>query len=105
MTAALRSIIVLGVLFLAPALVLADGFIIVEHPHHVPGHFPFAPMEVRFHRVSVEITDRVAVTSVDEEFYNPGDQRTEGTYLFPLPPGAHIDSFSMDINGKQMEAE
>ncbi len=106
MTRALVSIVaaILLLLTLAPK-VLADGFIIIENPHRVPGHFPFAPMEVRFHRVSVEINDRVAVTSVDQEFYNPGNQRTEGTYLFPLPPGAHIDSFSMDINGKQMEAE
>src|SRR5580765_1673784 len=88
-----------------PARLFADGFIIVEHPHRVPGHFPFAPMEVRYHRVSVEIDDRVATTSVDEEFYNPGEQRTEGTYLFPLPAGAHIDKFSMDINGTQTEAE
>ena len=62
-------------------------------------------MEVRYHRVSVEIDDRVATTSVDEELYNPGDQRTEGTYLFPLPAGAHIDKFSMDINGTQTDAE
>src|SRR4051794_21563526 len=88
-----------------PALVRADGFIIVEHPHHVPGHFPFAPMEVRYHRVGVTIDDRVAVTSVDEEFYNPGGERTEGTYIFPLPAGAHIDKFTMDINGTQTEAE
>src|SRR5206468_4769653 len=27
------------------------------------------------------------------------------TYLFPLPRGAHIDKFSMDINGHQAEAE
>src|SRR6185295_9004083 len=98
-------IIAIVLLFTVPGRLFADGFIIVERPHRVPGHFPFAPMEVRYHRVSVEINDRVAVTSVDQEFYNPGNQRTEGTYLFPLPPGAHIDSFSMDINGKQIEAE
>ena len=83
----------------------ADGFIIVEHPLRVPGHFAIAPMEVSFHHVNVEIDDRVAVTSVDEEFKNPGDVRTEGTYLFPAAAGAHIDKFSMDINGTQADAE
>ena len=83
----------------------ADGFIIVEHPIRVPGHFPFAPMEVSYHHVTVAIDDRVATTSVDEEFHNPGGERTEGTYLFPLPAGAHIDKFSMDINGTQADAE
>ena len=67
------------VLILAPAAALADGFIIISDPHIVPGHFPFAPLEVSYHRVKVEIDDRVAVTSVDQEFRNPSGQRTEGT--------------------------
>jgi Ca-activated chloride channel family protein len=92
-------------LLLLPGHLWADGFIIVENPHRVPGHFPFAPMEVTYHHVSVEINDRIAVTSVDQEFRNPGSERTEGTYLFPLPAGAHIDKFSMDINGTPTEAE
>src|SRR5580765_2564541 len=91
---------------LLPATALADGFIVIaDGGERVPGHFPFAPMEVVYHRVKVEINDRVATTSVDQEFRNPGSNRVEGTYLFPLPPGAHIDKFSMDINGKQAEAE
>ena len=32
-------------------------------------------------------------------------QRLEGTYLFPVPKGAQIDKFAMDIGGKQVEAE
>ena len=91
---------------IAPALCGADGFIIIEDPPHiVTGHFSFAPLEVRYHRVNVGITDLVAVTAVDEEFYNPNDNRLEGTYIFPLPEGAHIDRFSMDIGGKMMDAE
>ena len=43
----------------------------------MPGHFPFAPLEIGYHRVNVEIDDRVAVTSVDQEFRNPGGARTE----------------------------
>src|SRR6478609_1600488 len=84
-------------------LVRADGFIVINPGSSsitVPrGHFPFAPLEVTYHRVNVEINDQVATTSVDQEFYNPNAQQLEGTYLFPLPPGAHIDRFSMDING------
>ena len=51
------------------------------------------------------MNDLVAVTTVDEEFYNPNRERLEGTYIFPLPEGAHIDRFSMDIGGKMMDAE
>jgi Ca-activated chloride channel family protein len=84
----------------------ADGFIIVEDPPViVPGHFTFAPLSVTYHHVTVEITDLVAVTTVDEEFYNPNPQRLEGTYMFPLPAGAYIDRFSMDIAGKMTDAE
>lgn len=103
--------VLLAVLFVAgwSSGVRADGFIVIHQPSTpvpVPaGHFPFAPLDVSFHRVSVQINDQVAVTSVDEEFVNPNPVQLEGTYLFPLPPGAHIDKFSMDINGKMQEAE
>ncbi len=98
----------------------ADGLIIVHppfppHPGPVPppwhppvvppGHFAFAPLEVVYHHVNVEIKDQVATTSVDQEFFNPNNERLEGTYIFPLPPGAHIDKFAMDIDGKMVEAE
>src|SRR5438046_10347437 len=83
-----------------------DGFIVIEHPICVPPtHFPFAPLEVTSHHVDVKIDGQVAVTSIDQEFYNPNDARLEGTYMFPVPKGAHIDKFSMEIGGKMMEAE
>ncbi|HEX8916312.1 MAG TPA: VIT and VWA domain-containing protein, partial [Humisphaera sp.] len=86
----------------------ADGFIVIHDPPpetRVRGHFSFAPLEVTYHRVTVDVTDSVAVTTVDQEFYNPNGARLEGTYLFPLPEGTHIDKFSMDVNGKMQEAE
>ena len=83
-----------------------DGFIIVERPIYVPpAHFPFAPLEVTSHQVNVKIDGQIATTSIDQEFYNPNDQRLEGFYMFPVPKGAHIDKFSMEIAGKSVEAE
>src|SRR5436189_3248656 len=106
------------VCFLSPATARADGFIIIyppgpgpvppqPHPRPwvPPGHFTFAPLEVTYHRVSVTLNDQVATTTVDQEFYNPNPQRLEGTYMFPLPEGAHIDKFAMDVNGKLTDAE
>jgi Ca-activated chloride channel family protein len=91
---------------LLPAAGRADGFIVISDPVTVtPGHFPFAPLAVGYHRVSVSIDGRVAVTTVDEEFVNPGNARLEGTYIFPLPNDAVIDRFSMDVNGKDTAAE
>jgi Ca-activated chloride channel homolog len=102
------SAFVSALLLLAVAgICRADGLIVImsNPPPAVPGHFAFAPMEVTYHRVSVKIDHLLAVTSVDEEFYNPNHQRLEGLYLFPLPAGSHIDHFSMDINGQMTDAE
>ena len=97
----------------------ADGLIIVDEAHwmprprHPPQHWPhptpaprvYAPLEVVYHHVTVKIDGQIATTSVDQEFFNPNNQRLEGTYLFPIPRGAQIDKFTMDIGGKMVEAE
>ncbi len=90
--------------------VWGDGLMVVHEPPagRVPGpppRFTFAPLEVTFHKVDARIRDQVAVTTVDQEFYNPNDRELEGTYLFPVPKGAHLDQFTMEIGGKAMEAE
>src|SRR6184192_3444787 len=83
-----------------------DGFIVIEHPIYVPPtHFPFAALEVTSHQVNVKIDGQVAITSIDQEFDNPNDQRLEGFYMFPVPKGAHIDKFTMEIGGKMVDAE
>jgi len=88
------------------AAVRADGLIVIRHPPiFVPGHFTFAPLEVKFHRVDCAIDDQVAQTSVDQVFLNPNNVRLEGDYIFPLPLGAQINKFSMDIDGQQVQAE
>jgi Ca-activated chloride channel family protein len=104
--------------------VSAVGLIIVEDPswwpgpnppHPVPQPWPrpftpprphvFAPLEVKSVQVNTRITDQVAVTSVDQEFFNPNSARLEGTFIFPVPKGAHLDKFTMEIDGKHVEAE
>src|SRR3954471_24969351 len=88
------SLLALTAVALSPRAAKADGFIVIHNPpieRRVPGHFAFAPLEVSYHRVAVDINDQVATTTVDQEFYNPNPARLEGTYLFPLPEGAHIE--------------
>ena len=100
------ALIFAACLFGAIFHVRADGFIVVERPFLIPpGHFPFAQLEVSSHHVDVKIDGQVAVTSIDQEFYNPNDQRLEGIYMFPVPKGAHIDKFNMEIGGKMVDAE
>ena len=65
----------------------------------------FSPWRSVRHDVNVEITDQLATTTVDQEFYNPNASRLEGYYLFPLPAGAVISNFSMWIDGRETRAE
>jgi Ca-activated chloride channel homolog len=101
------------------------GMIIVEDsswwpgpipPHPLPSPWPgpyrpaprqyiFAPLEVDYVKVQTRINDQIAVTSIDQEFYNPNSARLEGTFVFPVPKGAHLDKFAMEIDGRQVEAE
>lgn len=104
--------ILLWLTLLLPLFVRADGFILVEPQPTIPIHWEepwhhhaFAPLEVTYHHVNVKIDGQIATTSVDQVFYNPNAERLEGTYLFPVPKGAQIDKFTMDIGGKQVEAE
>jgi Ca-activated chloride channel family protein len=85
----------------------ADGLIVISNPPPttVRGHFSFAPLEVTYHKVDVKITDQLAETKVDQEFYNPNGTVLEGDYIFPVPLNTTIDKFTMDIDGKPVAAE
>src|ERR1700754_730182 len=85
---------------LAANAVLADGMIVV--PGSSPAPFP---LSVKYHRVQVTIRDAVAHTTVDQEFFNPTAGRLEGVYIFPMPEGAVISDFAMEIDGKVTHAE
>ncbi len=115
-----RILALLAALAVVVTSALGEGFIVVNDPHwHPPGPRPpvwpgpippprpyvFAPLEVTYHHVKVKIDGQIASTSVDEEFYHPNPQRLEGAYLLPIGIGAQIDKFTMDIGGRQVEAE
>ena len=74
-------------------------------PMPPPRVYRFAPLEITRHQADVKITDQIAVTSIEQEFYNPNDRQVEGTFLLPLPKGAQIRKFTMEIDGKPVEAE
>jgi Ca-activated chloride channel homolog len=74
-------------------------------PFPPPHRYLFAPLEVSSVKVNTRITDQVAVTAMDQEFYNPNPARLEGTFVFPVPKGATLDKFTMEIDGKQVQAE
>jgi Ca-activated chloride channel homolog len=101
-------VFVLTVLLLSSFVgtVSADGIIIPEPP---PDEFIWpSPMEqlvIRYHHVDVEIRDQIAVTHVDQVFYNPNDWQVEGTYVFPLPVGATVSDFRMWMNNEPVQGK
>lgn len=87
-----------------PTAVLADGIVIIDPPPLPPPDWrPW--LTIRYHRVEVTIEDQIAVTRVDQVFRNDGQFEAEGTYLFPLPPGATVQRFVMWIDGTPVTAK
>jgi Ca-activated chloride channel family protein len=64
-----------------------------------------AQLAIRYHRVEVTIDEQVAVTHVDQVFFNPNDYPVEGVYVLPLPPDAAVSSFTLWIDGKPVQGE
>lgn len=95
-----------------PSLLLAatafgQGLIVIEPDQRIaPIAQPFpGGIELRHQTVTVEIDDQVATTTVEQVFYNHGGGQREAEFFFPLPPGANIEQFSMDVNGQEVDAE
>jgi Ca-activated chloride channel homolog len=105
------AVLILAVFTLAlPAPASADGIIIPEPPVCLPGPcppipFPLSQLSIRYHHVNVTIEDQVAVTHVDQIFYNPNEWDVEGIYLFPIPRDAVVTSFTLWVNGEPVEAQ
>jgi Ca-activated chloride channel family protein len=88
----------------------ADGIVIPQPPICDPEQcpplpLPMAQLDIRFHHVTVRIEDQVAVTHVDQVFYNPNDWTVEGTYIFPLPTDAAVTGFTLWIDGEPVQGE
>lgn len=96
--------------------VVADGIIFPVEPNQphprlifvpspVPSQSFTVPLSVTKHHVTVNITDAAATTHVDQAFKNHENRVIEGLYIFPLPVGASISGFAMDIEGKMTKGE
>ncbi|MCK4342160.1 MAG: VWA domain-containing protein [Phycisphaerae bacterium] len=90
----------------APA-VLAQGRIIIEPPRPPrprPGPGQTA-LILKSLNVYAEITDGVAVTTIEQSFRNPCRRQVEGVYIFPLPDNVAVGDFSMTVGGKTLHGE
>ena len=109
------AIILAWVMMVLPGPASADGIIIPEPPicdplPCPPFPSPLSQLSIRFHHVTVTIEDQVAVTHVDQVFYNPNEWDVEGVYIFPLPKDAAVTSFTLwmdnkPVNGQLLDAQ
>jgi Ca-activated chloride channel family protein len=101
--------VVIMSLIAPPLSASADGVIIVDPPvcdPVCPDPVLIADqLNIRSHRVDVSIADQVATTRIDQVFHNPNSWAAEGTYIFPIPPGAAISGFTMTVDGEPVEAK
>ncbi len=106
-------LILIFVVGLFPTPVQADGIIIPTAPPPClrepcpppPQPIPIPQLDIRYHHVTVKIDNQVAVTHVDQVFYNPNDYAVEGTYLFPLPQDAAVSNFTLWVDGQPIQGE
>ncbi|HET6425608.1 MAG TPA: VIT and VWA domain-containing protein, partial [Planctomycetaceae bacterium] len=63
------------------------------------------PLTVGYHKVSVEIRDQIARTTIEESFVNHTGGRLEGVFHFPLPQDASISGFGMWIGNDLIDAD
>ncbi|MHC4974482.1 MAG: VIT domain-containing protein [Planctomycetota bacterium] len=63
------------------------------------------PLSVGYHKVTVDIRDQIARTTVEQSFKNSTRSTLEGVFYFPLPADASIGGFGMWIGGELVEAD
>ncbi len=63
------------------------------------------PLHVGYHKVTVEIRDQIARTTIEESFVNSTNAQLEGVFHFPLPQDASISGFGMWIGEQYVEAD
>lgn len=66
---------------------------------------PWAPLEINHTKIDAAIENQSATTVIEQEFYNPNPRQLEGTFILPVPKGAVLSKFSMEIDGKKVYAE
>lgn len=93
-----------ALLFIPQSAARADGIIVPDPPIDRPIPLSGA-LDIRYHHVEVTIDGLVAITHVDQVFHNPNDFTIEGTYIFPLPPGAVVTDFVLWIDGEPVHGE
>ncbi len=96
-----RILCIMSLVAMAGSTAWADGMIVPIRPElRVRGNWA-----VKYHHVDITVRDQVANVAIDQEFINTGSGMIEVEYMFPIPPGAAIDSMTLIVNGKEFAAK
>ena len=89
----------------AATLVLGLCGIAAAQPMLVPTDRGVQALAMEYYRVEMDVTDGVANADVKMGFRNHTSRQLEATFIFPLPDGATIGEFRMEMNGKWVEGK
>ncbi len=81
---------------------LSDGFVIVPPTPRLPEPIQ---VEVKYHRVDIEISHQLSKVHIDQVFVNPNNVEVEGRYIFPIPEEASISDFVLYVDGEKLHGE
>ena len=89
----------------AATLVLGLCGMATAQPMLVPTDRGVQALAMEYYRVEMDVTDGVANADVKMGFRNHTSRQLEATFIFPLPEGATIGEFRMEMNGKWVEGK
>ena len=72
-------------------------------PTIIPAEQDLKPMELTKLDVDVRIQNDLAEVQMTMVFYNPNSRVLAGDLYFPLPEGALISGYALDVQGKMVE--
>ena len=87
----LGSMLMCATVFAQPLLVPTDGSV--------------RALDMEYYRVETKVVDGVASADVKMGFRNHTSRQLEATFIFPLPEGASIGEFRMEMMGKWVEGK
>lgn len=92
-----------GVLIVSAAMFATQGAQAAGLMTPASGALP--ALLIKQHHVNVVIEDGYAITTVDQEFFNPHDKSLEAIYSFPVPEKASVGEFTYWIDGMPVTGE
>ena len=89
-----------AVAFFLPATLFAQGVLVSqERTIRVPGSYKIATIDVR-----ATLREQVATVQVSQTFKNTGSRTMQVQFVFPIPVGSALDSFTLMVDGKELPA-